>query len=215
MPATLAETAIGQRPADLEAVSVLMAFIPGDHHTGRQVDLDRHTGHGACPVRWRGAVRGSSPKTFLGKTGMITPGRLSGQTPRKPVTSHFSARAQVPDARLRHRRRRATAVGRGRGADRGEPALVPGRPRRGGLPAGPVRVQRHVEALPQRDRRAAGPGGPRAGPVPRHAEVRQGARRDPCGGGQAAEAGRLRAGLEAVAVVLPEAAGEPDGRSRR
>ena len=108
---------------------------------------------------------------------------------------------------------RTTAVGRGRGADGGEPAFVPGRPRRAGLRAGAVRVQRHVEAVPQRDRRAARPGGPRAGPVPRHAEVRQGAGRDPGGGGEAAEAGRLRAGLEAVAVVLPEAAGEPDGQA--
>ena len=56
-------------------------------------------------------------------------------------------------------------------------------------------------------------GDPRAGPVPRDAEVRQGAGRDPCGGGEAAAARRLRAGLEAVALVLPEAAGEPDGQA--
>ena len=60
---------------------------------------------------------------------------------------------------------------------------------------------------------AAGAGDPRAGPVPRHAAVRQGARRDPGRGGEAAEAGRLRAGAEEVAVVPAEAAGEPDGQA--
>ena len=50
MPAPLAAAASGKRPSDLEAVSVLMAVIPGDLHAGGQVHLDRHAGHGACPV---------------------------------------------------------------------------------------------------------------------------------------------------------------------
>ena len=40
MPAALTAAAFGQGPADLEAVSVLVAFIPGDLHAGGQVDLD-------------------------------------------------------------------------------------------------------------------------------------------------------------------------------
>src|SRR5947209_18305038 len=99
----------------------------------------------------------------------------------------------------------AAVVG-SREADRGEPPLVSGWARRGGLQAGAVRVQRHVEAVPQRDRPEARWGRACAGPVPRDAEVRQGAGRDPCGGGEAATARRLRADLEALAMVLPEAA---------
>ncbi len=124
-------------------------------------------------------------------------------------------RPHVFDAGLRHRRRDEATVGRGRRADRGEPAVVPGGARRDGLQAGEVRVQRHVEAVPQGDRRETRSGGPRAGPVPRDAEVRQGAGRDPGGGVEAVGSRRLRAGLEEVAVVLPEASGEPDGQADR
>jgi hypothetical protein len=54
MPAAFAAAALGQRPADLEAVAVLMAFLPGDLHAGGQVHLDGHVGHsaGPCWSRW-------------------------------------------------------------------------------------------------------------------------------------------------------------------
>ena len=57
MPAALAAAVFGQSPADLEAVSLLMAVIPGDLHAGGQVHLDRHAGHGACPVGVRRSIR--------------------------------------------------------------------------------------------------------------------------------------------------------------
>src|SRR5512135_1672853 len=51
MAAAFAAAAFGEGPADLEAVAILVAFVPGDLHTGGQVDLDRDAGHGISP-RW-------------------------------------------------------------------------------------------------------------------------------------------------------------------
>src|SRR3954451_22241805 len=56
LPAASAATVFGQRPADLEAMSVLMAVIRGNLHAGGQVHLDRHAGHGACPIGARGSI---------------------------------------------------------------------------------------------------------------------------------------------------------------
>src|SRR3954454_811511 len=50
MSAALTAAAFGQGPTDLEAMSVLVAFIPGDLHAGGQVQLDGHAGHGVGPV---------------------------------------------------------------------------------------------------------------------------------------------------------------------
>jgi hypothetical protein len=90
MAAPIAAAASGQGPADLEAVSILVAFIPGDLHTGGQVDLDHHAGHGACPIGARRLIRMPSPEIVRESNRHDNPERLSAQTTRKPSTSHFT-----------------------------------------------------------------------------------------------------------------------------
>ena len=72
MPAPLTATAFGQGPADLEAVSVLVAFLPGDLHARGQVHFDRHVGHDVCPVGAERIDPAAIPETSGGQTGMIT-----------------------------------------------------------------------------------------------------------------------------------------------
>ena len=62
LSAPLATAAFGQGPADLKAVSVLRAVIPGDLHAGGQVNLDRHAGHGARPVGAEGVDQDAVPR---------------------------------------------------------------------------------------------------------------------------------------------------------
>jgi hypothetical protein len=66
MPAPLTAAAFGQGPADFEAVSVLMALIPGDLHAGGQVHVDRHAYHGACPVGAERVDPDTNPDDLLG-----------------------------------------------------------------------------------------------------------------------------------------------------
>ena len=54
MPAAFAAATLGQGPADLKAVALLMALIRGDLHAGGQVHLDGHAGQGVCPVGAQG-----------------------------------------------------------------------------------------------------------------------------------------------------------------
>ena len=100
MPAPLAAAAFGQGPADLEAVSVLVAFIPGDLHAGGQVHLDRHAGHGVCPVGAEGVDQDAAPETSWGQTGMITPeGSLAkGQENPRPRT--LERKSQTHDEKI-------------------------------------------------------------------------------------------------------------------
>src|SRR5512135_1426756 len=72
MPAPLTATAFGQGPADLEAVAVLVALIPGDLHARGQVHFDRHVGHDVCPVGAERVDPEAVPETSWGQTGMIT-----------------------------------------------------------------------------------------------------------------------------------------------
>jgi hypothetical protein len=66
MSAPLAAAAFGQGPADLEAVAVVMALIPGDLHARGQVYLDHHAGHGACPVGAEEVDQDAVPRDRLG-----------------------------------------------------------------------------------------------------------------------------------------------------
>ena len=66
MPAALTAAAFGQGPTDLEAMSVLVAFIPGDLDAGGQIHLDSHAGHGVCPVGAGDVDQGVAPGDLLG-----------------------------------------------------------------------------------------------------------------------------------------------------
>src|SRR5512135_3504639 len=89
MPTTFATAALGQGPADLEAVSLLVAFIAGNLHTWGQVHLDRNVGHGSCPGGRRVVIRMPSPESAWGTERDDNPGRQPSQTPRKPSASRF------------------------------------------------------------------------------------------------------------------------------
>src|SRR3954451_2376441 len=85
LPAAFATAAFGQRPADLEAVSVLMAVIPGDLHAGGQVDLDRNVGHGSCPAGARGSTRRPSLATSCGSDRHDTPEKAVDSNAQKTL----------------------------------------------------------------------------------------------------------------------------------
>src|SRR5512147_1385499 len=99
VPAPLAAAAFGQGPTDLEAVSILVAFIPGDLHAGRQVHFDRHVGHDVCPVGAERVDPQAVPETSGSQTGMIT---LEGSPAKyqenpRPRTLERKSRIIQPD----------------------------------------------------------------------------------------------------------------------
>src|ERR1043166_5411768 len=123
----------------------------------------------------------------------------------------MAAWAQVFDAGLPDRGGMQAAVVRGSGSNRRELARVLGEYRRRSGRGAEVRVQRHVAAVPGRAGRACGAGDPCAGPLPHRGAAEKGGRRGASGRSATDEGGWPRAGAEAFAVVLAEAAGESDG----
>ena len=144
--------------------------------------------------------------------GAPRPERGDGRGHRR---GRLEPRAHVPDAAsTTSAAEHEAAAGRGRGADRGEPAIVPGRASARRSASGckyvcsdmwkpylNVIAERLGQAVHVLDRFHVMQKFGKALDEIRAEEV------------EAAEAGRLRAGAEAVAVVLPEAAGEPDGQA--
>ncbi len=122
----------------------------------------------------------------------------------------MAARAQVPDLGLSDRRRLQTPVMGGPGSHRRESASILFAHRRLVAPRHPLRGQRHVAALPHRDRRAARHSRPCLGPLPHHEEHEPGSRPSPSRRGGPACARRLRAGAETFPLVPVEAPREPD-----
>src|SRR3990170_9007958 len=100
--------------------------------------------------------------------------------------------AQVSNDGVPDRRGQPTAImGWERPYDQDLPAVLP-HVWQGAFEPASVRVQRHVEAVPEGDCEEGGPGGPRVGSVPRDGQDEQGDRRGSCGRGETAGGWRLR-----------------------
>ena len=169
--------------------------------------------------RGRGVRHDVAECVSLGQTGCFV-GFGSSQPERHRVDrcrrSAVATGAQVPDAgpcsdRKRADRRwlEATVMDRPGPHDEDLAAVLP--------PAGQetfrkseVRVQRHVEAVLESDCQEGGWGHPGAGPVSHHAEDEQGDRRGAGCGSETFTGGRLRAGVETLAVVPMETPRELD-----